>query len=198
MTRRGALLAVVATLAVGGVAAGGSIATVTINDTASGFQPAAVTLRVGEVVRWENDDSVAHRTRGKRAGGTWNFLLAPGGSRQRSFHHVGRFPYLCTIHPSMKGVVRVPISMDSSTFVGQPTILRVASVSAPSGFRYRIQRKRPGGTWKLWRVTTAKTTSWTPKAGAVGEWRFRARTQRISTGAVSGWSPVRRIVVTKP
>lgn len=36
---------------------------------------------------------------------------------------------------------------------------------------------------------------WTPGAGALGEWLFRARTMRISNGAVSGWSPVRRMLV---
>ena len=91
----------------------------------------------------------------------------------------------------MTGKVRVPMtaSLDNVS-VGEKVVFRVAASTAPSGFRYQVARRRPGGTWKVWKSITSKTTSWRPKGNATGAWEFRARTVRISNGGKSAWSPV--------
>lgn len=199
MKRRAVLVPVVLVLAFS-VPANAGVITITpviITDIASGFQPRQATVRVGMAVGWQNDDDVAHTTTGQGPVTPWARTLQPGKGWERRFHQVGGFPYICTLHTSMKGAVRVPILMPSSVLVNEMIQLRVASSDAPTGFEYQIQRRRPGGTWTMWRQTTGKTTTWTPGIGALGEWRFRARTKRLSNGAVSGWSPARHLTVVQ-
>jgi hypothetical protein len=164
---------------------------VTIHSQAGGFQPAAMSIDLGEVVRWDNQDDIAHTTSGRRTLALWNRRLSAGDSASVTFRQAGTFPYLCKIHPDMTGKVRVPMTAnDGSVDRGEKVVLRVATTGAPSGFRYEIGRRRVGGPWKRWRTITAKTTSWTPKSKAAGDWEFRARTVRISNGSKSSWSPV--------
>jgi plastocyanin len=172
--------------AVPGAAAGAS--QVVIEDTASSFEPRSTTLSVGGSVRWSNDDDEAHTTTATGALALWNIPLPVGGEATRAFAQAGTFPYFCIPHPSMVGSVRVGMKASGpSARRGQRVVLRMASAGAASGFRYRVQRRAPGGAWQTWKTTTSRTTSWVPKSKGV--WRFRARTERVSNGAASGWSP---------
>jgi hypothetical protein len=71
-----------------------------------------------------------------------------------------------------------------------------ASATAPSGYVYDIQIKRPGTTsfvsWKMGQ--TARLTTFTPDRGA-GTYGFRARLRKTSNGRASGYSPVKSISV---
>lgn len=69
------------------------------------FKPAEVTVPVGGTVTWEFDDgSVAH-----------NVVFEDGpksdieteGTFEHTFDTAGSFPYVCTLHPTMKGTVTV-------------------------------------------------------------------------------------------
>lgn len=77
---------------------------VTIRDFA--FASAEIRIRPGETVRWVNDDPVAHTVTADD--GTFDSdLLENGEGFSRRFDRPGRYPYHCTPHPFMTGVVVV-------------------------------------------------------------------------------------------
>jgi plastocyanin len=86
--------------ATGGVSAGAK--TVSISNFA--FDPADLTVKVGDSVTWTNNDSVAH---------TVTFAdfksdqLAPGATYSHTFDKAGAFDYTCSIHPQMAGKITV-------------------------------------------------------------------------------------------
>lgn len=70
------------------------------------FVPPEVTVTVGQAVTWTNKDPFPHNvsssagkfsSKNLEAGGVWTFT-------PRS---AGRFPYVCTLHPGMKGTLVV-------------------------------------------------------------------------------------------
>jgi plastocyanin len=70
------------------------------------FSPGSVTIAVGDTVSWHNSGEAPHNAtanNGSFATGTIN----PGGSGSHTFNSAGTFSYICTIHPQMKGTVRV-------------------------------------------------------------------------------------------
>ena len=84
----------------GGTSAGGT----TITEEGFAFNPASVTVKVGDTVTFTNNDSAPHEVSidnqnlGSQSQGqsvTWQATKA------------GTFPYKCTIHPSMTGEITV-------------------------------------------------------------------------------------------
>jgi plastocyanin len=80
------------------------------------FNPANITIHVGQQVVWVNNDSVPHTTTsGSCSGGTctpspgWDSgTLNAGQSFSHTFTTAGTFPYFCRIHgASMQGTVTV-------------------------------------------------------------------------------------------
>ena len=69
------------------------------------FAPATVTVPVGRVVIWKNNDGEAHTTTSDT--GLWNSNLNPAAEFQRTFNTVGTFNYKCTVHAGMSGSVIV-------------------------------------------------------------------------------------------
>jgi plastocyanin len=78
--------------------------TVTID--ASAFDPADLTVAAGDTVVWVNKDFFAHTATSKSGGfdsddipaaKSWTYLTKKKGD----------FPYVCSIHPSMKGTLHV-------------------------------------------------------------------------------------------
>lgn len=72
------------------------------------FNPKTITVPVGTTVRWTNTGNAPHTvtsTNSPRAfdSGTLN----PGDSFEFTFNTPGQFPYFCSIHPSMTGMVIV-------------------------------------------------------------------------------------------
>ena len=68
------------------------------------FSPAAITVNVGESVTWVNAGDEPHNAVGD---GFSTPLLNPGKSASESFSSAGTFSYICTVHPQMKGTVKV-------------------------------------------------------------------------------------------
>ena len=72
------------------------------------FSPATVSAKVGEAVRWINDeDAIPHTVTTEAAGGFNSGRLNPGDSYSRTFDTVGAYQFFCQIHPRMRGVVLV-------------------------------------------------------------------------------------------
>jgi plastocyanin len=76
----------------------------TVRMEATTFQPADVTVRVGDTVAWRNEDPFPHTATSTAfdskvvpAGGSWRYTPRAKGS----------YPYVCTLHPTMKGTLRV-------------------------------------------------------------------------------------------
>jgi len=76
------------------------------------FIPYEVTVDVGGVVTWSNDDSAAHTvTAGSAADGPSGVfdssLFMAGTTFSHEFEAVGEYPYFCMVHPWMEGIVTV-------------------------------------------------------------------------------------------
>ena len=79
---------------------------VTVTIRAFKFEPATVTVNVGDTVEWKNDDIVPHTATADgeaqkpvfdsgtiQTGATWRYLA----------RNKGTYKYTCTLHPNMKG-----------------------------------------------------------------------------------------------
>ncbi len=78
----------------------------TVRLAAYKFATDTVTISVGQAVRWVNNDPVEHTITfdGAEPGSP---LIPSNGSFVHRFDKAGRYPYHCTPHPFMKGVVIV-------------------------------------------------------------------------------------------
>ena len=69
------------------------------------FKPATLTVKQGDSVEWRNADPVPHSATAK---GTFDSgPLATGASWRYTATKKGRIDYICTLHPTMKGVLVV-------------------------------------------------------------------------------------------
>lgn len=70
------------------------------------FAPATLAVRAGTTVTWTNDDEEPHTV--TATGGPFRSATLPTGKTFRyTFAKPGRYPYICTIHPFMRGTVVV-------------------------------------------------------------------------------------------
>lgn len=71
------------------------------------YLPKNVTVKAGSVVVFENKSSMPHNVVFKDASLKDSPLMKTGESFSVSFPVSGEFPYVCTLHPVMQGVVSV-------------------------------------------------------------------------------------------
>lgn len=160
------------------------------------FDPADVSVHVGDIVRWKNTDVLVPHTATEDHGlwdetGTYGATPAnppgfgPGETRQRAFDG-GTFHYYCQVHPTqMHGVVRVPDTVEPVQREGA-TRLRVTwgASQLPDGQVFDVQRRR-SDAWRTVRDGTTKLHG--TFRGTRGE--FRSRVRRVDVqGAASDWS----------
>jgi plastocyanin len=101
-----ALVAAIVALVVATPAAGAATADVRIRDFA--FGPTYTRVEPGDSVRWMQTGSLHTVTsRGDSQESFNSGLLSTGKEFIRAFSLAGRYPYHCTIHPEMRGVVQV-------------------------------------------------------------------------------------------
>lgn len=72
----------------------------------SSYQPASVSIKVGESVVWTNNDDRDH-TVAAADGSFASGNLKPGQSFSHRFSRAGTFSYGCKLHPRMRGSVTV-------------------------------------------------------------------------------------------
>jgi plastocyanin len=107
----------------GALAGGGDSDVVVVRIKNLAFVPSVITVRPGTTVRWINEDPFAHDVTsgsvvsGRRArqvkrsrtpdGRFRSGAYGGGGAFEQTFTEPGDYPYFCTIHPIMTGVVKV-------------------------------------------------------------------------------------------
>jgi len=70
------------------------------------FTPERLIVKVGETVTWTNKDPFPHNV--KSADGSFESgEIAPDAQWQYRATAAGRFPYTCTLHPGMDGILIV-------------------------------------------------------------------------------------------
>ena len=119
------------------------------------FLPYEVTVDVGGVVTWSNDDSAAHTvTAGGAADGPSGVfdssLFMAGTTFSHTFEAAGEFPYFCMVHPWMKGIVTVQAAGEEpddtpDLIVGAPseTETTVSGISEDGNLRAEIIASNP-------------------------------------------------------
>lgn len=70
------------------------------------FQPALLTVKVGDSITWVNKDPFPH-TVTSTAGGFDSREIAPGKSWKYTATKKGEFAYVCVLHPTMKATLKV-------------------------------------------------------------------------------------------
>lgn len=70
------------------------------------FLPPSVTIRAGDTIEWTNRDFFPHTATSADAKFDSKSIDA-GGSWKQTLTERGAFAYVCTLHPTMKGAVKV-------------------------------------------------------------------------------------------
>jgi plastocyanin len=78
----------------------------TVTVDATRFQPDILRIKPGDVVVWVNKDFFPHTATSTTAGFD-SGAVASGRSWSHTFAKKGEFPYICTLHPTMKGTIHV-------------------------------------------------------------------------------------------
>jgi len=84
-------------------AGGGEATEVAIKDFT--FSPDPVEVKVGDTVKWTNEDAAPHTATADGEFDSKN--MGQGGTFEYTAAKAGTFKYICTIHPSMKGTLEV-------------------------------------------------------------------------------------------
>jgi plastocyanin len=63
------------------------------------FGPAPATLKVGDTIRWQNDDILQHTATAKT--GRFDLVLPPGKSATVTLQQAGKVTVFCRYHPGM-------------------------------------------------------------------------------------------------
>jgi plastocyanin len=71
------------------------------------FEPAELTVAVGDTVTWTNNDSTGHDVAGDDFDSGESGGMAEGDTFEHTFDEAGTFDYVCTEHPGMEGTVTV-------------------------------------------------------------------------------------------
>jgi plastocyanin len=170
------------------------------------FDPAKVSVNVGQIVRWTNTDTVVPHT-ATEDHGLWNLTgtygetpanppgFGPGESRQRTFE-AGTQHYYCKVHPTqMRAVVAVPVTLAVHGLAdGRRVAMRWAPTAPGPDRAFDVQVKRGAGSWKIFRTGTRKALGKFKRNGPKILISVRARLRKASDAAAhTDWSPVATI-----
>jgi plastocyanin len=140
-----AVVVAVGTLLAAPVSAGAEQHTVAVPGKL--FSPAQVTVVVGDEVVWRNSDLLAHDVLAVD-GSFGSGVLGRFGSFSVRFDRAGAHPYLCTVHPFMRGQVEAVAAVlrgpQAAVLAGEPVRLEGrAAPGAPVTLEHRLQ----GASW---------------------------------------------------
>jgi outer membrane protein assembly factor BamB len=171
---------------------------VSITDAA--FDPVdSIQFTLGYAAQWTNAGLLSHTVTDSSSVGYFDSgSLAPGAAWSCQFIAAGIYKYKDSLNPLMIGTVKAPMILTPKT--GSATTvftIEWASATAPAGFVYDVQIKRPGDTvWSNWLTgQTIGQTTFVPDAGT-GGYQFRGRLKSSSTGAAINYSAAQTITVS--
>jgi plastocyanin len=169
-------------------------ATVEVKMLNGSFSPGVAYPGLGGTIQWTNGSGETHTAMSKQmffypqldGGGTEAFI---------GFEHAGTFPYYCVEHPKVVGSIKVPLKAARE---GGGFRLRWSSVGSFTGDRSFDVQKNPPGADTGWSALRTNTTSRSALLDPTrkGTWRYRARTDNVSAGLSSGWSPEKSVTVS--
>ena len=192
MFRRAAIVAIaLVVLSTSNVAA--ATTTVTVSNT--GFTPASPKIRIGNSVKWKNTSTRRHSP---TPNVNWSFagVSVAAGTTSLAVKptQTGSFAYFCSLHPTMKGTIKVPMVV--SPLVGTTATyftLTLGTVQAPGVLVHQVEVRHNGGAWALRATTNAASHAlFFPQPGTYG---IRTRLRYQLGGATSAWSPISTIQV---
>lgn len=180
-----------------------------------GFSPADMDIAVGTVIAWRNTDFLVPHTVTERHGlwdltGGWGATpltppgFGPGTVAMRKFE-AGTHDYYCVVHPEpMTGKVAVPVTVSSSrsrvrlkrrrgrkpgSRVAATVAMRWGNDTPVDGQAFDVQRRLPGGDWRVLADGT-KSTSSTFRTHPRRVWEIRARLRSTENAEnATDWSP---------
>jgi plastocyanin len=71
------------------------------------FAPKSITAKVGQTVKWTNNDGVVHDVKATSGASFKSSLFGKGGSYETKLTKPGTIKYVCSIHPGMDGTITV-------------------------------------------------------------------------------------------
>jgi plastocyanin len=167
------------------------------------FTPDPAPVPLGQKVIWWNEpnNSSTHTTTDSSALQLWDSgEIGANHTFSYTFTAAASYAYECTLHDfyGMVGTIRVKDQVSPpSGPVGTVFTITVATVDAPPGMVYDIQKSNPGGSFRNWIVGTTLATAQFDSTGLpTGNYRFRSRLRRVSDNAATGYSPAASAVVT--
>lgn len=70
------------------------------------FKGSSLAVKAGTEVTWKNNDSITH-TVTSDTGAFESGNLAPGNTYKHVFDKTGTYPYICSLHPTMRATIIV-------------------------------------------------------------------------------------------
>jgi len=71
------------------------------------FSPKTTTVKVGETIKWTNDDPFDHNVTATKGGTVHSSNFGQGGTYSYKVEKAGTISYVCTLHPGMDGTLKV-------------------------------------------------------------------------------------------
>jgi amicyanin len=71
------------------------------------YEPQTVTVKVGTVIKWVNNDDIPHNVVSSTRGVFKSTVMDTGQSYSFTVATAGTFEYFCALHPQMKGKIVV-------------------------------------------------------------------------------------------
>jgi plastocyanin len=165
------------------------------------FTPKAVSIRVGDLVRWARDGGAFGEHNVRQVNRRPIFYSgAPTSNSTFSFRRrfsAGAFRYKCDVHGTiMSGSVRVPVVVRRAP-AGLNFGVQWATGRTNTGGRYDVQFRVGSGRWRPWRTDTKSVKGVFGKGGgpvrvANGK-RYSLRARSQVKKSESDWSPIQRI-----
>jgi uncharacterized repeat protein (TIGR01451 family) len=161
----------------------------------SGFSPSSPVVKPGNTVQWNffgsSPNAVSDATdMGLFSSGT----QTPVSYFRFTYVAAGRYAVVDALNHT--STVKVPLIVaPTSGTVSTAFTVTWSSTTAPSGFVFDVQIRRPGSsTWANWQTAqTLRSAVFSPDAGA-GTYRFRARMRKVAGGSAA-YSAAKSITV---
>ncbi len=143
-----------------------------------GYSPSSITITAGDTLTWTNDGTVpeGHTVTGD---GFDSGTLSHGQTYSHTFTTAGSFPYVCTLHPFMKGSVTVDAAPPSTGGSGPP-----ANANPTGGGTSGTPADPGGGTSP---TDTSPTTGPTSESSAVDSPDAAGTAGSLPTTGSSTW-----------